>query len=124
MPVCVYWDRSKVSCGVCMVLFFCLWLFPEVDSSLGRCPKVSGPLTVCSLASHLSGIFQECGGSSPRVRSSPCLDSQAEVLVLGSWQVEMHLPTSPESGSRQEKGEPLGSCPACILGLGPKPTLK
>lgn len=36
--MCVYWDKSKVACGVCMVLFFCLWLLPEVESSLDRYP--------------------------------------------------------------------------------------
>lgn len=52
--VCGYWDKSKVVCGmcvgvsVCMVLSFRLWLFPGVESSLGRYPKVSVPHSVWS----------------------------------------------------------------------------
>lgn len=44
-----------------VVLFFCLWLFSEVEHSLGRCPKVFVAHTVCSLTSSLRGIFQEHG---------------------------------------------------------------
>lgn len=82
---------------------------------------MSGPYSVCSLASSLSGIFQECGGSSPHVRSSPCRDSQAPVLRLPA---EMDLLTSPESSLGVAKRKESPWAPTCILDLGPKPTLK
>lgn len=100
-------------------LDFLLWLFPEVESSLGRYRKGSGPHSVCSLPSSLSGIFLECGGWSPHVRSSPCLHSQAPVLDPS----RDGSAYQPRSWEQEGEGRAPGSLP-CILALGPKPTLK
>lgn len=74
-------------CG-CMVLLFCLWLFPGVEKLSRQIPQGVCPSECLVWSLTSGGIFQEMAAGPPHVRPSPCLDSHAAAPVLVSKQQE------------------------------------